>query len=343
MTALASVGFDLVLCALILSAALFATAMRDQFASSVSFIIYGVFIAIAWLRLGATDVALTEAALGAGLTGVLLIGGIARLQRLCAQEMSAVASHQIGRSSARARSILTMVAAGALSCALGWGFVSLPVSRGLSDAVAGSLAASGVGNPVTAVLLNFRAWDTLLESVVLLAALVGLWSLARDEDWGRRPGVRQHAREGGVMATFGRFLPPFGLLLGIYLVWTGSSQPGGAFQGGTVLAAVWLLVMMAGLQSPPHVTSTLARSALVIGPVVFLCFGLAGAAAGVFLGVPPAVAKPMILMIEAALTLSIAATLALLILGSPTSDGDGPDAPTQDAEQDDTPGQEPAR
>ncbi|MCL6251954.1 DUF4040 domain-containing protein [Altererythrobacter sp. KTW20L] len=315
MTGISALGFDLILAALILGAGLFAITVRDLFGAVVFFIVYGVFVAIAWLRLGAIDVALTEAALGAGLTGVLLIGAVARLSRVTTPAGNNT-SDEMRRPPAGAR-LASMVVAGSISGVLGWAFLSLPDSTGLRDAVADNLAVSGSANPVTAVLINFRGWDTLLESVVLLAALVGLWSLARDRDWGRRAGLRQHARPGGVMATFGRLLPPFGLLLGVYLVWAGSSYPGGAFQGGTVLAAVWLLIMMAGLMPVPRMVSVGLRAVLVAGPLVFLGIGIAGAMAGTFLGLPPTYAKPLILTIEAALTLSIAATLALLVLGTP--------------------------
>lgn len=316
-------GLDLVLALLILGAGLFAITVRDLFGAVVFFIVYGVFIAIAWLRLGAIDVALTEAALGAGLTGVLLIGAGSRLSRLIQPRPGFRRTETDTRRSQRALGSASMFAAAGVSGALGWAFLSMPPSDGLRGAVAENLHVSGVTNPVTAVLLNFRSWDTLLESVVLLAALVGLWSLARDGGWGRRPGLRQHARPGGVMATFGRLLPPFGLLLGIYLVWIGSSAPGGAFQGGTVLAAVWLLVMMSGLTPAPRVTSVQLRVSVIAGPLVFLAIGLAGALAGSFLGLPASFSKSLILTIEAALTLSIAATLALLVLGAPEP-GEGP-------------------
>lgn len=322
MTEAAALGFDLILATLILGSGLFAVTARNLFGAVVFFIVYGVFVAIAWLRLGAIDVALTEAALGAGLTGVLLIGAVARLAGLSAGRRTGETPAGTPRTLSRGMRAATAVVATGISCALGWAFVSLPESGGLRDDVARNLEASGVDNPVTAVLLNFRGWDTLLESVVLLAALVGLWSLARDADWGRRPGLRQHARAGGVMATFGRLLPPFGLLLGVYLVWVGSSHPGGAFQGGTVLAAVWLLVMMAGLMPAPPVTSVKTRAALVAGPMVFLGVGVTGAVAGTFLGLPTAWAKPLIMTIEAALTLSIAVTLALLVLGKPEPPGE---------------------
>ncbi|WP_343034098.1 hydrogenase subunit MbhD domain-containing protein [Aurantimonas aggregata] len=305
MTALAETGFDLVLCGMILAAAASALGMRDRFGAVVFFIVYGVFIALGWLRLDAVDVALAEVALGAGLSGVLLLRANARLP----------ASARI--AAGPAVRIVPVGVAAAVTLMLGWAFLTLPEPAGLQGAVAANLYASGAENPVTAVLLNFRGWDTLLESVVLLAALIGVWSVATNDAWGRRPGLTQHALPGGVLVSFGRLLPPVGLMIGVYLVWVGSSRPGGAFQGGTVLAAVALLVMMGGLMRPPPVVSRRLRLALVAGPAVFLAVGLVGAVAGTFLGLRPDIAKPLILGIEAALTLSIATTLALVVVGPP--------------------------
>jgi hypothetical protein len=52
-----------------------------------------------------------------------------------------------------------------------------------------NLSASGLGNPVAGVLFVYRSLDTLLEKVVLLLALVGVWSLAPDRLWGGVPGL----------------------------------------------------------------------------------------------------------------------------------------------------------
>lgn len=46
---------------------------RDLFRAVVVFIAFGLIMALAWVRLGAPDIALAEAAIGAGLTGVLLL------------------------------------------------------------------------------------------------------------------------------------------------------------------------------------------------------------------------------------------------------------------------------
>jgi multisubunit Na+/H+ antiporter MnhB subunit len=299
-----SLAFDLLLCGLILGTAFAAVAGRDLFASVMFFIVYGMLVSVAWSRLGAVDVALAEAAIGAGLTGVILVTAVARTRGLSG-----------GRDGG---GLLAALACAALTGALGYAVLSLqPDAPGLAPLVAENLEGAGVGNPVTAVLLNFRAYDTLLESVVLLVALVGVWSLAEDRHWDGVPGLRQTVRPDGVLASFGRFLPPIGLIVGVYLVWVGAEAPGGAFQGGTVLAAVWLLVAMAGLAEPPRAGSPSLRAALVAGPAVFLGVGLVGALAGAFLGLPPAWAKSIILLIEAFLTLSIAVTLALLVLGPP--------------------------
>jgi multisubunit Na+/H+ antiporter MnhB subunit len=187
--------------------------------------------------------------------------------------------------------------------------------------LAEALPRAGVGNPVTAVLLNFRAWDTLLESIVLLAALIGVWMLTREGDWREPLGRPQHARPGGVMAGFGRVLPPVGLLVGVWLVWSGADHPGGAFQGGTVLAAVGLVAVLAGVIRPPRIGAPAWQGALVLGPAVFLLAGIAGAVlAGGFLTLPEALAKPAIVTIEVALTVSIAVTLAFLVLGPPEAE-----------------------
>lgn len=309
-----SLVLDAMLCALVLGAALAALAGRGVFRAVVFFITYGLLVAIGWVRLGAVDVALAEAAIGAGLTGVLLLTAYGRLGRAGAGD---------DPGAGRGAGLAAALAGAGLAGALAWAWAGMPLPARPGPELAAALPRAGVENPVTAVLLNFRAWDTLLESIVLVAAIAGVWMLARDRDWHAPVGPPQRARPGGVMASFGRVLPPVGLLVGTYLVWAGADRPGGAFQGGTVLAAVALVAAMAGLVRRPAIGARAWHAAIVLGPAVFLAAGLAGAAvagAGLgagFLVLPEPIAKPAILTIEAALTLSIAVTLAALVLGPP--------------------------
>ncbi|TXK66049.1 DUF4040 domain-containing protein [Alkalisalibacterium limincola] len=52
---------------------------RTLFLGIVVFVVFGVVMALAWARLGAPDLALAEAAIGAGMTGALLMLGYRRL------------------------------------------------------------------------------------------------------------------------------------------------------------------------------------------------------------------------------------------------------------------------
>src|SRR5262249_2743939 len=164
----------------------------------------------------------------------------------------------------------------------------------------------------------FRAMDTLLEKVVLLLALVGVWSLSPDHLWGGHPGPRHQADPRGVLAFLARLLPPVGIVVGIYILWVSADHPGGAFQGGTILAAMWLLAMMAGLTDAPPIGRRGLRLLLIAGPAIFLVVGLGGLWLGdAFLAYPAAYAKPLILTIEVAMLLTIAVTLGLMMAGAP--------------------------
>jgi multisubunit Na+/H+ antiporter MnhB subunit len=307
---MATFVFDVSLVMLTIAVAGWVIVGRDAFAAVVGFVVYGLLLALVWVRLAAVDVALAEAAIGSGLTGTLLLGAAARLS-----DDQASAAERPG--------VPLRLAAGLLSACVSAGLLGaillLPDDPpSLAPAAAQNAAATGLGNPVTNVLMAFRAMDTLLEKVVLLLALVGVWSLASDRVWGGRPGPRRPVEPHGPLSLLARLLPPVGIVVGIHVLWAGADRPGGAFQGGTILAAMWVLVMMAGLSDAPQIGRRWLRLALVAGPAVFLVVGLAGLALGdAFLAYPVAYAKPLILAVELAMTLTIAATLGLLLAGPP--------------------------
>ena len=71
--------FDTVLGVTLLWLAWRALASENLFKGIVLFIAFGLLMALAWVRLDAPDVALAEAAIGAGLTGALLLVALTRL------------------------------------------------------------------------------------------------------------------------------------------------------------------------------------------------------------------------------------------------------------------------
>ncbi len=72
---------EMALYALLLAAAVLALWMRDLIAAVVALTVYGFLAAALLMLMGAVDVALTEIALGAGITGVLFIGAVSLMKR----------------------------------------------------------------------------------------------------------------------------------------------------------------------------------------------------------------------------------------------------------------------
>jgi multisubunit Na+/H+ antiporter MnhB subunit len=172
---------------------------------------------------------------------------------------------------------------------------------------------------VTAVLLGYRAIDTLLEKIVMLLAVVGVWALARGDDWGRALASLADPADDGTLALLARGMAPVGVVFAVYMVWTGADHPGGTFQGGAILAGLWLVAAMAGLLPLPRSDDRRLRLALAAGPAAFLAAGFAGSVlAGAFLAYPPGLAKPIIVTVEIVLTVTVAAVVVLLVAGPPS-------------------------
>ena len=198
----------------------------------------------------------------------------------------------------------------AVTLTLGWTVWTLPpYSDRMVNQVLSNMAVSGVENPVTAVLLNFRGYDTLLEIGVLLLAAVGVLtvspSLARRSDSTPSP----------ILFLLLRRLLPFIILVSGYILWIGKYAPGGAFQAGAILAAGGIL-LASTTGCPDRFAAKALPLTMGIGLLIFLVTALATMAVnGNFLQYPVELAGTLILLIEAAATISIAAILMILFTG----------------------------
>jgi multisubunit Na+/H+ antiporter MnhB subunit len=290
----------------------------DLFKAIVLFISFGLLMALVWVRLNAPDVALAEAAIGAGLTGALLLAALARLRIMTDQNISRASAHPANPASPVqplagslfSRSVLFLLLS-ASAVGMGYAVWSLPsYSSGLSMDVATNLDNSGVSNPVTAVLLNFRGYDTMLEMIVLLLAVLGVWSLG-----GLPPQSEKSAA--AVLEILSRFLTPVFILAAAYLLWVGADAPGGAFQAGSVLGAAGVLLLLSGWRPGARFMQWPLRLALTAGAGAFILLGLLTLLfEKQLLAYPVAQAGRMILLLESLATVSIAVTLAVLFLGA---------------------------
>ena len=80
--------FDALLLVLLVFTAWRSMASPSLFGCVVAFISFGLLLSLAWLRLEAPDVALAEVAVGAGVTGSLLLSSLGRLRKVDTGERS---------------------------------------------------------------------------------------------------------------------------------------------------------------------------------------------------------------------------------------------------------------
>lgn len=197
---------DVVLLFLLIVTAVGVFVIRDLFAATMVFSLYSLLMAVVWLNLDAADVALTEAAVGAGIATVLLIGALVAVG---AQQKQHALIHWPA---------LVLVAL--TTAALVYGTFDMPPlgdptapaqthvapeyitqtveklhGQKHTETTAGHDETGGhdekesdnfhghVPNLVTSVIVNYRAYDTLYEVAVIFTAGIGVILLI-----GRRRG-----------------------------------------------------------------------------------------------------------------------------------------------------------
>lgn len=178
-----------------------------------------------------------------------------------------------------------------------------PVATGLANEAIAALGATGVKNPVTATLLNFRCYDTLMEVAVLLLAVTTIRALREEK-------MPKPEASDPVLGFLTRILVPVMILIAGYLLMVGTDAPGGAFQAGAILAAAGVLIVLTDVGDPLGSDGPPIRLCLAIGLAGFLAIGLAGLFVyGAFLAYPQRVAIGTVLLLEIGTSLSVAAAL----------------------------------
>ena len=150
--------------------------------------------------------------------------------------------------SRRVRTVVLAPALAGLSALVYWGLAGLPRFgdyRGPYGFIINRVATPErhMTNAVTAVVFDYRGFDTLGEEFILFAAVVGTVLLLRAR--GTKPeGERDWIGSDGVRA-FGLLFAGPTLVVGLWLVAFGTVTPGGGFQGGVAVAGGFVLVYAA--------------------------------------------------------------------------------------------------
>lgn len=173
-------ALDIVLFVVLLITAVLALATRDLLTAVALLTAYSLFVSLLFAGVAAVDVSLVEAALGAGVTGLLLVSAIMattrRSEPLPDRRRRLVVLPLVGLFLA-----LMLFAATGLPDR---GDPEAPAQLGVSRAfIAGSLEDTQTPNVVTSLLADYRSQDTLGETLVILtAALSAAMVLVRRRD-----------------------------------------------------------------------------------------------------------------------------------------------------------------
>lgn len=211
----ATIIVDLILLALVVVAAIATVEVRNLFSATILASIYSLLMACFWTTMDAVDVAYTEAAVGAGISTILLIGTLVL-----------TGPRETVRKAVHWPALLVCLCVGAL---LIYGTVDMPAfgdpnapahthplysgfteqdvlketgSKGDQDYQAylaehGEEHAHGdyfhghVPNQVTSIIVSYRAFDTMFETAVIFTAGLGMIVLLR--------GRRGNPLKGGLL------------------------------------------------------------------------------------------------------------------------------------------------
>lgn len=274
--------FSAFLLTLLVITAVAAVRARNLFVSVMLTGIYSLLIAINFFLLDAADVALTEAAVGAGVATVFFLGALALTAE---QERSPSAYRYIGIGIFVAVTLVLVYATLGMPA---YGDPDAPVHVHVAPwYLEMTPEYIDIPNIVTAVLGSYRGYDTLGEVFVVFTAGIGVMFILGVRPHRRTEGAATLAGEDGlrhylIPRVIGRLFIPFVLLFGLYVQFHGEYSPGGGFQAGAIIAAS--IILYALLEGEDRALRVIPRGVLngliAGGALLYGGVGVAGILAG---------------------------------------------------------------
>lgn len=266
--------------------------LKDLFAAVILLGLYSLTAAAIFVVMDAVDVAFTEAAVGAGISTILLLGALSLTEH-----------KQKPQTHNNWLAILFVIITGGL---LIYGSLDIAAYGSLDSPsylhpqlaqwyIEKSVGETGLPNIVTSVLASYRGYDTLGETVVVFTAATAVWSLiglrhakqhhdtqpvasntqaATNETHAPPPILRQRHV---VLQITSKLLIPFILLFAFYVQFHGDYGPGGGFQAGVIFAAGFILHgLIFGVKKTQDILSPrVLRLCMSIGVLLYLGTGVA--------------------------------------------------------------------
>ena len=234
-------GLAVLVTAALVMAALAATMLHARRLLALVLVgVVGLAVSLAFVRLSAPDLALTQ----------LLVEIVTVLLLLLAMYFMPAESPAEPSRARLARDALVAVTIGGAVAGLAWALLTRPFDTIAWYYLENAKPGGGGYNVVNVILVDFRGFDTLGEITVLGIAAVGILALlqglkldAPALDWAGRPWATE--RYPLMLRVLSQPLLPLALLVSAYLFLRGHNAPGGGFIAGLVTGTAMLLQYVA--------------------------------------------------------------------------------------------------
>lgn len=285
-------NFRLILLIFLILCALFVSFSKNLLVSVVIFMSYSLVMSMLWILLESPDLAITEAAVGAGVTSVLFFITLKRISAMGkehADEQDQTTKEINSRTAVKGFDRFYRVAAIVLGLAImaalagtvshlpAFGDVNNPSNNEVSERYLESgLEETGAVNAVTGMILDYRAFDTFGESCVLFIAAACVLILLRDDKTDTTEKAIADEKFEPVSDTIlqasAKILFPAILLFGIYILMNGHLSPGGGFSGGAIMGAGLILHVNAfGYKKTQRFFNERTYKRITVGALGFYC------------------------------------------------------------------------
>ena len=288
---------DALLLALLTVTAVAIARSRNLLATAMLTGIFSLIGACWMLFLDAPDVAFTEAAVGAGISTVLIIATLCVLP----------ADEKPGHESPLALVVVVLtggvLAYGTLDMPR-YGDPEAPANKSIITAAYLHSAnhppeaegggtheldryAVGIPNTVTTVLGSFRGFDTMGETAVIFTAGLGVvmilggarrrrYTSEEEPDTSGSNEAPGRMKNQTILRVVSKLLIPYILLYAFYVQWHGDYGPGGGFQAGVIFAAAIILyTLIFGLQAAESaIRPAVAHACVALGLLLYIGVGI---------------------------------------------------------------------
>ncbi len=279
---------NIVLFAMMIATAIAIVRMNKLFAVVMLSGVFSLLAAMLFIVLDAVDVAFTEAAVGAGISTVLMLGTIALVRD---NENKTVRA-----------GILPLIVVGITGLGMVYGTLDLP-AFGAADApaqvylkpdyMARTVSEIDIPNVVTAILASYRGYDTMGEVVVVFTAGIAVLLLLSALQ--QRPAsvpapIKKPAKTPAqanwqnhlILRVVTKMLVGLIILYAFYVQFHGDFSPGGGFQAGIIIAVAFILYGLVFGQNAVYQTLPpwVVHKILALGVLIYIGTGLATMALG---------------------------------------------------------------